>query len=80
MAGKRKLKNTTYYGTMASSSLASNEMHLHLYSSLCKQQSELGMQVHCVGGQTGGRHHTVGVVLEFSHTCLVSVLFIGQFI
>ena len=23
------------------------------------QQSELGMQVHCVGGQRGGRHHSV---------------------
>ena len=28
-------------------------------SSLCTQQSELAMQVHCVGGQKGGRHHSV---------------------
>ena len=29
-------------------------------SSLCyTQQSELGMQVHCVGGQGGGRHRSV---------------------
>ena len=31
-----------------------------------------------VGGQRGGRHHSVvGSVLEFSHPCLVSVLFTG---
>ena len=47
-------------------------------SSLCCVQSELGMQVHCVGGQRGGRHHSVvGSVIEFSHPCLVSVLFTG---
>ena len=28
-------------------------------SSLCTQQSELGMQVHCIGGQRGGHHHSV---------------------
>ena len=34
--------------------------------------------MHCVGGQRGGRHHSVvGSVLEFSPPCLVSVLFTG---
>ena len=28
-------------------------------SSLCFVQSELRMQVHCVGGQRGGRHHSI---------------------
>ena len=40
----RKLKNTNYmyYGMMA----ASKAMHLHAsFTSLCAQQSELGMQV-----------------------------------
>ena len=36
------------------------------------------MQVHCVGGQRGGHHHTVaGSVLEFSHPCFDFVLFTG---
>ena len=49
-------------------------------SSRCTQQSELGMQVHCAGGQRGGHHHSVvhvSSVLEFSHPCHVSVLCIG---
>ena len=34
------------------SSLASNAMHLHpWFTLLLTQQSELGMQVHCIGGQ-----------------------------
>ena len=34
--------------------------------------------MHCIGGQRGGCHHSaVGGVLEFSHPCLVSALFIG---
>ena len=48
-----------YYGMITASSLASNAMHLHPYSSLCCVQSELGMQLHCVGGQRGGPHHSV---------------------
>ena len=27
-------------------------------SSPCTQQSELGKQLHCIGGQRGGRHHS----------------------
>ena len=38
----------------------------------------IGMQVHCFRGKIGGCHHfVVGGVLEFSHPCLDSVLFIG---
>ena len=43
---------------------------------LLSQQSELRMQVHCIGCQGGGRHR--GSVLAFSYPCLVSVLFTSQ--
>ena len=36
--------------------------------------AQLGMQVHCIGGQRGGCHHSV---VGFSHRCLASVLFTG---
>ena len=67
-----------HYVTMPAPSLASNAMHLHpRFTLLLTQQSELGMQVHCFGGQRGGRHgYIVGVwFLRLSHPCLVSILF-----
>ena len=52
-------------------------MHLHpWFALLLTQQSKLGMQVHCVGGQRGGWHcSVVGWCSWVSHPCLVSVLF-----
>ena len=42
---------------MLAHSLTSNAMHLHPeLTLLLTQQSELGMQVHCIGGQRGGCH------------------------
>ena len=47
-------RSLPHYGTMPAPFLASNTMHLHPYFTLLlTQQSELGMQVHCVGGQKG---------------------------
>ena len=47
-------------------------------SSHCCVQNELGMQVHCTGGQRGGCHHfVVGLCSWVSHPCLDSVLFTG---
>ena len=63
---------------MPAPSLASNAMHLHpLFTLLLTQQSELGMQVHCAGGQRGGRHRSVVGVgfLRLSNPRLVSMLF-----
>ena len=63
---------------MLAPSLACNAMHWHPYFTLLlTQQSELGMQVHCVGAQRGGRHRSiVGVgFLRLSHPRLVSILF-----
>ena len=48
-------------------------------SSFRTQQSKLGMEVRCVGGQRGGHHHSIveGSVLVVSLPCLVSALFTG---
>ena len=35
-------------------------------SSLCFMKSEPGMQVHCIGGQRGGRHHSIVQLVVFS--------------
>ena len=50
---------------------------VHLVHFARNKANYVGMQVHCVGGQRGGRHYSVvDGVLEFSHPCLVFVLFI----
>ena len=60
-----------YYAMVVVSSLASNAMHLHSYMSFtlsCEKQSELGMKVHCIGGQRGSHHCSVrlpALFLEF---------------
>ena len=72
-----------HYVTMPTPSLASNAMHLHpQFILLLTQQSELGMQVHCFGGQRGGLHrYVVGVgFLRLSHPRLVSILFSAPFL
>ena len=59
----RKLENTTLLGNDDAllSGLQPNALYMYIPSSLCCVQSERGMQVHCVGGQRGGRHHSVVV-------------------
>ena len=39
-------------------SLQRNALASLVHFVVCEQQSELGMQVHCVGGQRGGRHRS----------------------
>ena len=65
MAGVRKLKNAIHYRMMVASSWPLIQCTC-IPRSLCTQQSELGMQVHCIGGQREGRHGSaVGRVLGF---------------
>ena len=58
-AGMKISRAQPYYKMMVASSLASYVMHLHPYSPTCCVQSELGMQVNCIGGQRGGFHHLI---------------------
>ena len=56
---EKVLQTLPHYGMMPAPYQASNAMHLHLkFNLLLTQQSKLGMQVLCFGGQRGGRHRS----------------------